>query len=394
MLIAYKTEIKPTAEQIKTINRTIGVTRYVKNMYLAHNNEVYQNGGSFVSAYTFSKWLNNTFVPTHQDKAWIKSVYAKAVKQGLMDTEKAFKRFFAGVSRYPTFKKKSKQDVSMYFVKNGAQQIIACERHRVKIPTLGWVRLKEKGYLPTNANTHMIKSGAISRKANRYYIAVLVEQSAATHVCTGDSHGGMGIDLGLTHFAVTSAGDVHQNINKTRRVRKLNQRLKREQRKLSRKYEAEKWRNKNMEKGASTRNNIQKQVIKVQRLHQQLAHMRSDYQNKIVAQLVKTKPAYITVEDLNVKGMMKNRHLSKAIGQQGFYTFKAKLTAKAQQHGIEMREVDRFYPSSKLCNACGQIKQDLKLSDRIYRCDCGYHADRDLNASLNLKDAREYKVLT
>lgn len=393
MLVAYKTEINPTEEQKVIINRTIGVVRYIKNMYLAHNSEVYKNGGSFVSAYTFSKWLNNTYVPMHENKRWIKDVYAKAVKQGLMDTEKAFKRFFKGVSSYPTFKKKARQDVSMYFVKNGVKQVISCERHRIKIPTLGWVRLKEKGYIPTNGETHAIKSGTISRKADRYYISVLVEQSETTSVLNEGNNDGIGIDLGLKDFAITSDGDVYKNINKTTRVKKLEKKLKREQRRLSRKYEAGKKRTKNIKKGESTRKNIQKQTIRVQRIHQQLANIRKDYQDKIVAELVKTKPAYITVEDLNVKGMMKNRHLSKAIGQQGFYTFKIKLTAKAKQYGVEVREVDRFYPSSKLCNSCGGVKKDLKLSDRIYYCDCGYHGDRDLNASLNLRDAQQYKVL-
>lgn len=393
MLVAYKTEINPTEEQKKIINRTIGVVRYIKNMYLAHNSEVYQNGGSFVSAYTFSEWLNNTYIPMHEEKCWIKDVYAKAVKQGLMDTEKAFRRFFSGVSNYPTFKKKARQDVRMYFVRNGAKQPIECERHRIKIPTLGWIRLKEKGYIPKNNERHTIKSGKISRKADRYYISILVEQSETTSVLNEEPNYGIGIDLGLKEFATTSSGDVYKNINKTSRVRKLEKKLRREQRKLSRKYEAEKLRTKNTKKGEPTRSNTQKQTIKVQRLHQQLANIRQDYQNKIVAELVKTKPAYITVEDLNVKGMMKNRHLSRAIGQQGFYTFKDKLIVKAKQYGIEVREVDRFYPSSKLCKDCGQIKKDLKLSDRIYHCDCGYQADRDLNASLNLRDAKHYKVL-
>jgi len=161
------------------------------------------------------------------------------------------------------------------------------------------------------------------------------------------------------------------------------------QRKLSRKYESLKQR-KNNKEGETTRQNIQKQVLTVQKLHQRISDIRSDYQNKIVNDLVKTKPNYITIEDLNVKGMMKNRHLSKAIAQQGFYSFTNKLITKAHKNNIEIRKADRFYPSSKLCNECGVIKSDLKLSDRVYKCECGYEEDRDLNAAMNLRDATTY----
>jgi putative transposase len=145
-------------------------------------------------------------------------------------------------------------------------------------------------------------------------------------------------------------------------------------------------------RGEATRKNIDKQVIKVQRLHQRLDNVRTDNINKIVNDLAKTKPSYITVEDLNVSGMMKNKHLSKAVAQQKFYEFRVKLEIKCRQNGIELRVVDRFYPSSKLCHNCGNIKSDLKLSDRVYKCDCGYEADRDYNASLNLRDAKIYKT--
>ena len=145
-------------------------------------------------------------------------------------------------------------------------------------------------------------------------------------------------------------------------------------------------------KGEATRKNIGKQVVKVQKLHQKLDNTRTDYINKIVSDLAKTKPSYITIENLNVSGMMKNKHLSKAVAQQKFYEFRVKLEHKCKQNGIELRIVDRFYPSSKLCHECGNIKSDLKLSDRIYKCTCGYEADRDYNASLNLRDAKIYKT--
>ena len=145
-------------------------------------------------------------------------------------------------------------------------------------------------------------------------------------------------------------------------------------------------------KGEATRQNIKKQVLKVQKLHYRIDNIRTDYINKTIAEIVKTKPSYITIEDLNVKGMMKNRHLSKAVASQKFYEFRTKLEKQCKESGIELRVVDRFYPSSKLCHCCGFIKKDLKLSDRIYKCDCGYKCDRDFNASLNLRDAKTYKT--
>jgi putative transposase len=393
LLKSYKTEINPTLEQKNIINRTIGVCRYVYNFYLAHNKETYANGGKFISGMDFSKWLNNNYLPQNEEFAWIKEVYAKSVKQSMLNAERAFKRFFKGQSEFPKFKKKSKSDVKMYFVKNDAKMIIECERHRVKIPTLGWTQIKEKGYIPAEQVQHdkIIKSGSVSKKADRYYVSVLVEESNVipTQSINAD---GLGIDLGLKDFAVISDRTVKKNINKKSAVKKAEKKLKREQRKLSRKYESLKKRNKNNKKGETTRQNIKKQVVKVQKLHHRLDNIRTDYINKIVNDLAKTKPDYITIENLNISGMMKNKHLSKAVAQQKFYEFRTKLEHKCKQDGIELRVVDRFYPSSKLCHECGNIKSDLKLSDRIYKCECGYIEDRDYNASLNLRDAKVYKI--
>jgi putative transposase len=224
-------------------------------------------------------------------------------------------------------------------------------------------------------------------KAGRYYVSVLAEipdvkMSSNTNV-------GLGIDLGLKDLAIVSNGQIYKNINKSSRLKQLEKQLKREQRCLSRKYESLKKRSK-QRKEKVTRQNIQKQILRVQKLHQKISNIRTDYINKIIIEIVKTKPSYITIEDLNVSGMMKNRHLSKAVASQKFYEFRTKLKAKCDENGIELRVVDRFYPSSKLCHCCGSIKKDLKLSDRIYKCSCGYVADRDLNAALNLRDAITY----
>lgn len=389
LLKSYKTEINPTLQQKQIINRTIGVCRYVYNFYLAYNQEIHNTNKSFVSGMDFSKWLNNEFVPNNPEFAWIKEVSSKSVKQSIMNAERAFKNFFKGKSKFPKFKKKDKSNVKMYFVKTDARVIIPCERHRIKIPTLGWVQLKEKGYIPTNSQIHTIKSGTISCKAGRYYVSVLVEQEIPQTIECDDY--GIGVDLGVKDFAICSNGKTYKNINKSSRIRKIEKKLKREQRSLSRKYDNNIKQSK--KKGVATQQNIKKQKLKVQKLHQKLYNIRTDYINKIISELVKTKPMWITIEDLNVSGMMKNRHLSKAIGQQKFYEFRIKLTTKCLENGIELRVVNRFFPSSKTCHNCGCIKTDLKLSDRIYHCDkCGCIEDRDYNASLNLRDCLTYDI--
>ena len=383
LLKSFKTEINPTEEQKARIRKTIGTCRYVYNFYLDHNKALHDNGEKFMTGKSFSLWLNNEYIPDNPDKTWIREVYSKAVKKSIEDGCAAFTRFFKHQSDFPKFKKKGKSDVKMYFVRNNPKDC-QCERHRLKIPTLGWVRIKEKGYIPTTKDGYMIRSGTVSVKAGRFYVSVLVEIPDVN--INNNLNEGIGIDLGLKDFAIISNGKTYRNINKSAGLKKLEKQLIREQRSLSRKYE-------NLKKGESTqRANIQKQKLKVQKLHHKMDNIRTDYINKTIAEIVKTKPSYITIEDLNVKGMMKNRCLSKAVASQKFYEFRKRLKAKCDEKGIELRVADRFYPSSKACHHCGSIRKNLKLSDRIYRCECGYVADRDLNAALNLKDAKTYKI--
>ena len=383
LLKSFKTEINPTEEQKARIRRTIGICRYVYNFYLGHNKALHDNGEKFMTGKSFSLWLNNEYIPNNPDKTWIREVYSKAVKKSIEDGCTAFTRFFKHQSDFPKFKKKGKSDVKMYFVRNNPKDC-QCERHRLKIPTLGWVRIKEKGYIPTTKDGYMIRSGTVSVKAGRFYVSVLVEIPDVN--IGNNSNEGIGIDLGLKDLAIVSNGKTYRNINKSAGLKKLEKQLIREQRSLSRKYE-------NLKKGESTqRANIRKQKLKVQKLHHKMDNIRTDHINKTIAEIVKTKPSYITIEDLNVKGMMKNRCLSKAVASQKFYEFRARLKAKCDENGIELRIVDRFYPSSKTCHHCGSVKKNLKLSDRIYRCECGYVADRDFNAALNLKDAKTYRI--
>ena len=383
MLKSFKTEINPTEEQKARIRRTIGICRYVYNFYLGHNKALHDNGEKFMTGKSFSLWLNNEYIPNNPDKTWIREVYSKAVKKSIEDGCTAFTRFFKHQSDFPKFKKKGKSDVKMYFVRNNPKDC-QCERHRLKIPTLGWVRIKEKGYIPTTKDGYMIRSGTVSVKAGRFYVSVLVEIPDVN--IGNNSNEGIGIDLGLKDLAIVSNGKTYRNINKSAGLKKLEKQLIREQRSLSRKYE-------NLKTGESTqRANIRKQKLKVQKLHHKMDNIRTDHINKTIAEIVKTKPSYITIEDLNVKGMMKNRCLSKAVASQKFYEFRTKLKAKCDENGIELRVADRFYPSSKTCHHCGSVRKNLKLSDRIYRCECGYVADRDLNAALNLKDTKTYRI--
>ena len=383
LLKSFKTEINPTEEQKVKIRKTIGTCRFIYNFYLAHNKELHENEKKFMSSSQFRVWLNNEFLPSHPEYSWIKEAYSKSVTQAVNNGQTAFEKFFDHKSAFPKFKKKGRSDVKMYFVRNNPKDCL-CERHRIKIPSLGWVRIKEKGYIPTTKDGYVIKSGHVSIKADRYYVSVLVE--IPDKRTANNSSKGIGIDLGLKDFAIVSNGKTYKNINKSAKLKKLEKKLVREQRSLSRKYE-------NLKKGESTqKRNIQKQRLKIQKLHQRIDNIRTDYINKTIAEIVKTKPSHITIEDLNVSGMMKNRHLSKAVASQKFYEFKTKLLAKCKEYGIELRIVDRWYPSSKTCHCCKSIKKDLKLSDRLFRCDCGYIEDRDFNAALNLRDATTYEV--
>ena len=230
MLKSFKTEIKPTEEQKAKIRKTIGTCRYIYNFYLAHNKELYAKDEKFMTGKSFSVWLNNEYLPQNPDKLWIKEVSSKSVKCSIENGCMAFTRFFKHQSGFPNFKKKGKSDVKMYFVKNNTKDC-RCERHRLNIPTLGWVRIKEKGYIPTTKDGWKIKSGTVSVKVDRYYVSVLVEIPDVK--IANNSNGGIGIDLGLKDLAIVSNGKTYKNINKSTRIKKLEKKLRREQRCLS-----------------------------------------------------------------------------------------------------------------------------------------------------------------
>ena len=387
MYKALKIELKLTLSQKIKVCQTIGVERFIYNEYIKYNQEQYELGNKFVSAFEFSKYINNIYLPNNPDKKWIKEVSSKSVSKAMVYGEKAFKNFFKGLSAFPVFKKKDKNELGAYFVKNNKTDF-EFYRHKIKIPTLKFVRVKEYGYIPKNAN---IKSGIITKIADRYFLSLIIEVKDIDIVKAENTNTkGLGVDLGIKDLAICSDGRVFKNINKTKKVKKLKKKLKREQRKMARSVEYSKS-NKIKLKECK---NFNKKKLKVQKIFYRLNCIRDDYNNKMVNEITRAKLKYITIEDLKVSNMMKNKHLSKAIQEQNFYSIRTKLINKCKERDIKLRLVDTFYPSSKTCSCCGEIKKDLKLSDRIYKCsNCGLEIDRDYNASINLEKAKIYKVI-
>lgn len=385
---SYKIEIKPTKEQISKIDNTSNICRFIHNEMIATNELFYQMSktiGSekkFMGAMDFSLYINNSLSKC-SNMTWIKSGNTKAVKQAMANCEKAFKMFFKKEKGYPKYKKR-KDFYSVYLPKNNKTDF-EVKRHRIKIPMLSWVRVKEFGYLDSKAK---IKSCTITKQADRYFISFLVDEESVKINPTKTA--GIGVDLGLKDLAISSNGEVFKNINKGKRVRKLEKRLKQKQKSLSRKFESLKLRKK--EGGTATKQNIVKDILSVQKINLRLSNIRTEYTRSVVNTLVRTKPEYITIEDLSVKNMMKNRNLSKAIANQKWFYFRIFLIQQASKHEIEVRVVSRTFPSSKTCNCCGEVNRNLKLRDRVFKCECGYVEDRDLNASYNLRDCEKYKV--
>ena len=376
--------MKLTDAQKRKVNESMGICRFLYNEYIATNEllfEQYKLGNSdkkWMSGMDFDKYVNNKLC---KQLGWIKNCGSKARKKAILNCELAFKRFFKKEAGFPKYKKKN-DNVGLYFPKNNTTDF-TLERHRIKVPTVGFVRLKEFGYLPLDS---VVKSGVITKETDRYFISILTEEKQKI-INKQNLNVGLGVDLGLKDFAVASDKTIFKNINKTANVKKIEKSLKRQQRSLSRKQE----KNKNRKRG-ETANNLKKNILKIQRLNYRLRNKRVEYVKYVVNSLVSKSPQFITIEDLNVRGMLKNRHLSRAISKQNFYYFRLFLTQQCKKNNIELRVVNRFFPSSKTCNCCGQIKTDLKLSDRVYKCNCGYEEDRDLNAAYNLRDCSIYKI--
>ncbi len=286
MYKALKIELKLTVAQKTKVCQTIGTERFIYNEYIKYNQEQYKLGNKFVSANNFSKYLNNIYLPNNPDKKWIKDVSSKSIKQAMIYGEQAFKRFFKGLSAFPIFKKKGKNELGAYFVKNNKTDF-EFYRHKIKIPTLKFVRVKEYGYIPKNAN---IKSGTISKIADRYFLSLIIE--VKNDIVKTENTKGLGVDLGVKDTAICSDGKIFKNINKTKKVKKLKKKLKREQRKMSRSIEYSKSKKIKLKE----LKNFNKKKLKVQRIFYRLNCIRDDYNNKIVNEITRAKLKYLLLK--------------------------------------------------------------------------------------------------
>ena len=388
---AYKTEIQPNKQQIELIHQTFGNTRYIYNQFIKLNLERIEKKEDVISGYDYSKMINND--PNRPD--WLKKSPSKAIKQAIMNGDKAIWDFLKGDKGEPNFKKKTK-DNSFYLIGT-----IKVERHRIFLPKLKWVRLKEFGYIPNN-----VKSVTVSMKNGRYYISCLSHETKDERIPT--SNQGIGIDFGLKDQFITK-NEIIPSVNHSNKVKKLEKKLRQKQRALSRKYEGnmvDKVYYKTGKKKGQLKSfkwkrplweckNIAKQRLVVNKLYERLTRIRTDYNQKALQSILKQKPRFVVIEDLNVKGLMKNKHLSKSISKAQWYASRMFLTQQCEKLGIELRLAPRFYPSSKLCSECGYKNKDLKLKDRSWTCpECKMVHDRDVNASLNLEQCQTYTVLT
>ena len=386
MIKTYKIKLKPNNKQQTKMFQFANTKRFAYNWAIAKEQENYKNNDKFISDCELRKEF--TQLKKQEEYKWLYSISNNVTKQAIKDACNSYKRFFKGQAKFPKFKSK-KYDRPSFYVDNTKIKFtntlvklenIATSKKKNK-QKLNWVRLCEKNKIPTDCkyiNPHVIFDGI------DWYICVGVEYEDNTELSTNE---GIGIDLGIKDLAICSDRNTYKNINKTQKIKKLEKKKRRLQRSISRKYL-------NNKKGDSyyKTSNIIKSEKKLLKLNKRLTNIRENYLHQTTTEIIKRKPSFIAIEDLNVNGMMKNRHLSKAIQQQKLYEFRRQLEYKCKWNNIELRIVDRFYPSSKLCHNCGFIKKNLKLSDRIYKCDCGYVEDRDYNASLNLRDCITYKI--
>lgn len=365
MILAKKVRIKPTPEQERLLWRSAGTARWVYNWTLARQEENYRSGGKFLPDGELRKEL--TKLKQIEEYAWLNDISAQTTKQAVKDACDAYKKMFKGQSGKPKYKSRKRSKPAFYsrydrFKANGC---------RVYLEKIGWVQTSES--LP---EADKYSNPRVSFDGKYWYVSVGFEQEQEQQELTNEI---IGIDVGVKQLAVCSNGRVFKNINKSAAVRKTEKRLRRLQRKVSRKYEM----NKEGSRFVKTRN-----IVKVEKsirlLHRKLTNIRTNHIHQATSAIAKTKPSAVVMEELNVSGMMKNRHLSKAIAGQKLHEFVRQMKYKCEKIGARFIQADKWFPSSRLCSSCGQVKTDLKLSDRIYECDCGLVIDRDMNAAMNL----------
>jgi putative transposase len=369
-----KVRLEPNNKQVSKLFQCSGTARFIYNWTLAKEEENYKNGGKFISDNELRKEI--TILKKTGEFKWLNGVSNNVAKQAVKDGCEAYKKFFKHLADKPKFKSRRKSKPSFY---HDNIKIKFTETH-VQLEKLGKVELSEYGRIPMNVKYN---NPRVSFDGVHWYISVGVEFQQELVELTGES---IGIDVGIKDLAICSNREKpYKNINKTKKVKKLEKKLRRLQRKVSNKYQLNK-------RGGSyvKTSNIIKLERSIIKLHKNLDNIRTDYRHKITTEIVKTKPSRIVMETLNVKGMMKNRHLSKAIAKQGFFEFKTMIQYKAEKYGIEFVEADKWYPSSKTCSECGHVKPKLSLSERTFICEeCGAVIDRDKNASINLS---RYKI--
>lgn len=367
MILAKKVRLYPSQLQEQKLLQSVGTARYIYNWTLGKQEENYKNGGKFIKDGDLRKELT---ILKKSELNWLNEVSNNVAKQAVKDACNAYKKFFKGLADKPRFKSRKRSKKSFY---NDNMKLKVKENKLVNIEKVGWIKTNEQ--IPMNVK---YSNPRISFDNKYWYLSVGLERKEQHQELTDIR---LGVDLGLKDLAICSDGKVYKNINKTRVVKKLEKRLRRLQRQVSRKYD----KNKKGKEYVKT-SNIIKLEKSIQLLHRKLANIRNNYLHQTTTEIVKTKPFRVVIEDINVKGIMKNRHLSKSIAKQGFYKFRRMLEYKCKFNGIELVVADRFYPSSKTCSKCGNINKNLKLSDRVYKCECGLSIDRDLNASINLSN--------
>ena len=379
MIRSIKVRLSPNNKQLTKLFQYAGCARFAYNWAITREQENYKQGGKFLSDSKLRKEF--TQLKKLEKYKWLNEVSNDVTKQAIKDACNAYKRFFKGQCKYPKFKNKKRSTPSFYqdnikiqFTNTHVKiEKFSTSKKRNK-QKLNWIKLCEKGRIPIGCkymNPRFTYDGLY------WYVSVRIEVDDNTTLPLNE---GVGIDLGIKDLAVCSDGNTYKNINKTQKIKKLEKRKRRLQRSISRRYEKNK-------KGVSycKTSNIIKREKELLKLVKRLTNVRQNYLHQITSEIVKRKPSFICIEDLNVSGMMKNRHLSKAVQQQKFYEFRRQIEYKSEWNNITVIMADRFFPSSKLCSCCGNIKKDLKLSDRIYKCECGNVIDRDFQASLNLK---------
>ena len=379
MIKTIRVMLLPNNKQKTKLFQYANTARFAYNWALAREQENYKNSGKFIPDGDLRKEF--TQLKKITEYTWLNNVSNNVTKQSIKDACEAYRDFFKGYTKYPRFKSKKhsapgfyQDNIKIQFTDTSVKLEGFATSKKKNKQKLNWVRLAEHGRIPTNVK---YMNPRIKYDGINWWITVGIECEAPATLTSND---GIGIDLGIKDLAICSDETKYQNINKTQKIKKLEKRKRRLQRSITRRYEKNK-------KGVvyCKTSNIIKREKELLKLNHRLTNIRRNYLHQTTSEIIKREPSFICMEDLNVKGMLKNKHLSKAVQQQCFGEFRRQIEYKAMWSNIPIIIADRFFPSSKLCSCCGNIKKDLKLSDRIYKCECGNVIDRDYQASLNLK---------